>query len=81
VHQSTTPKERVSEALSYSRWGEVKCFMLTSFTPNSLLSCILIILFHQVDGMEYDVWMWGKNRCFNWPSACTVLRTFECEFL
>ena len=26
VHQSTTPNEPVPEALSYSRWGEVKCF-------------------------------------------------------
>jgi hypothetical protein len=57
VHQSTTPKEPVSEAFSYSRWGEVKCFMLTICTPSSLLGCILNILFHQVDGMEYDVGM------------------------
>lgn len=55
VHQSTTPNEPVSEALSYSRWRELKCFMLTSCTPSSILSCILNILFHQVDGMEYDV--------------------------
>jgi hypothetical protein len=55
VHESTAQNEPVSEALSYSRWREVKCFMLTSCTASSILSCILNILSRQVDGMEYDV--------------------------
>jgi len=54
-HQSTSANGTVSEALSYPRWREVKCFMLTSCTPSSILSCILNILFQLVDGMEYDV--------------------------